>query len=290
MRSAGESGEAKVLSIAPMRDDEFRFIAGIAQQRTGIVLGPQKRDLVYSRLSKRLRKLGLTSFGDYCRLLAAPEGEDERDAVVNAITTNLTRLFREPHHFEHLAQLVLRDIARVTPTSGAERRRLRIWSAGCSTGEEAYSIAMTILVTCPEATFWDARILATDIDTDVLERARAARYDRGQLEYVPPAMLQEGFVQSPGSRLVGIASKARDLVAFKPLNLIGAWPMKGPFDAIFCRNVLIYFDRRTQAGIIDRMADLLPEGGTLYLGHSESLHGLSDRFELAGRTIFRRVA
>jgi chemotaxis protein methyltransferase CheR len=289
MRSAGEAGEVKNPSIAPMREDEFRFIADIAHQRTGIVLGPHKRDLVYARLSKRLRKLGLTSFRDYCDLLAAPEGARERHAVVNALTTNLTRLFREPHHFEHLARSVLRDIALSVPAAGV-RRRLRLWSAGCSSGEEAYSIAMTILASCPEATFWDARILATDIDTEMLDQARAGRYERSQLEHVPPAMRQEGFATGQSGRVLNISPKARDLVAFKPLNLIGPWPMKGLFDAIFCRNVLIYFDRPTQARIIDRMADLLPPGGTLYLGHSESLHGLSQRFELGGRTIYRRLA
>lgn len=277
----------KELRLFPFDHRDFAVIAEIARSRAGIMLGPQKSDLVYARLSKRVRKLGFRTFRDYCLLLTSPDGEAERDAVVNALTTNLTRFFREPHHFEHLARTILPEVARI-PAQDGKRKRLRIWSAACSSGEEPYSIALTVLGAHPEAAMWDTKILATDIDTDVLGRARTARYMPSQVEKVPLHFRPGAFEPLPDGSL-RISRPIRSLISFKTLNLHGSWPMKGPFDAIFCRNVMIYFDRPIQTRLIDRMADMLVPGGALYLGHSESLHGVSRRFELTGRTIYRKT-
>lgn len=267
-------------------DREFAFLAGLVRQRIGISLGPQKREMVRSRLSKRVRLLGLEGFRDYCKLLSSDQGEDELGHALNAITTNLTRFFRESHHFDHL-RASLPDILKAK-RDGGEDLRLRLWSAGCSSGEEPYSMAMTLADAVPDLRGWDARILATDVDTDMLERARAGLYPADAAADVPPRLRTRFLHRAEGGRL-GVNDSLKALVAFKPLNLIGPWPMRRRFDAIFCRNVAIYFDRDVQTRLVAQLAERLKPGGHLYIGHSESLSGLSDLFELVGRTIYRRL-
>lgn len=262
-------------------DRDFAMLAALVKQHVGIVLGEQKRDLVYGRLARRLRALKLDSFAQYCELLAGPDGDAEIGYMVNAITTNLTSFFREPHHFATLADEVLKPMAR------QGRQRLRIWSAGCSSGEEPYSIAMTLRGAIPALDGWDARILATDIDTDMLSRAAAGRYEVERAASIPDACRKYCDVAANGDAVV-MSAALKSLIAFKPLNLQGPWPMKGPFDAIFCRNVVIYFDKQTQRALFDRYADLLKPDGWLFIGHSESLFRVSERFELVGRTVYRR--
>jgi chemotaxis protein methyltransferase CheR len=257
----------------------------LVKSLTGINLSDQKRELVYGRLTRRLRALQLRSFAEYRERLQ--RDEQEVAEFCNAITTNLTSFFREPHHFQYLREQVLAPLA-------AERRaerRLRIWSAGCSTGEEPYSIAMTILESLPEPDRWDVRILATDLDSDVLERAKRGVYAPERTQSLSPERLQRFFIErpEPGGLYRQIAPEVASLITFKQLNLIHPLPMRGPLDAIFCRNVVIYFDKETQRELFARIARLQRPGDLLFLGHSESLFKVCDSYALIGKTIHRRI-
>jgi chemotaxis protein methyltransferase CheR len=264
---------------------DFAFLQATVKQRAGISLGPHKRNLVYSRLARRLRTLRLGSFADYCALLKTPEGDKEAGLLVNAITTNMTSFFREPHHFEHLQRTLE---GRFAAPGGS--RRLRLWSAGCSSGEEAYSMAMTLREAARERLAgWDAKILATDIDTNMVATAAAGAYDSARAATIPAAC-RARYTGPNGKRGFAIDAATRSLISFLPLNLLEEWPMRGPFDAIFCRNVVIYFDKPTQKRLFDRFADMLAPGGWLYIGHSETLFRISDRFVPAGRTVYRKAS
>jgi len=267
-------------------DDEFRFLTEFLSSQTGIVLSQHKRQMVCGRLVKRLRALHLTSFADYCDLLRGSDSESEVEHVVNAITTNITHFFRESHHFDFLRDQVL--IPRVAERP--RRSRVRIWSAGCSSGEEPHSIAMVVADVLKPSEGWDVLILATDIDTNVLQRGSAGIYSAESAETIPETYRKRFLRRVPGAAdKVQVADEVRQLIRFKQLNLHHKWPMKGPFDVIFCRNVAIYFDKPTQRQLFNRYADLLAIGGFLYLGHAESLIGASDRFEVADKTVYRRV-
>ena len=263
---------------------DFRFIADFIGTRTGIVLGDVKRDLVYGRLAKRIRQLGLSSFSEYCDLLASDQDE-EIEYCVNALTTNLTAFFREPHHFRRLEEQVIPDLM-----ERKQDRELRIWSAGCSTGEEAYSIACTAHNCLPQD--WDIKVLATDLDTNVLNTAAAGVYKLDRLAGVDQKLLQRYFLKGTGSRagMVRIKPEIRGLIHFQRLNLLDPWPMKKCFDIIFCRNVVIYFNKDTQRTLFGRFADQLHKSSYLFIGHAETLHNVSERFELTGNTIYRRVS
>ncbi len=265
-------------------DAEFETIRRLVGERTGIVLSDAKRDMVYGRLARRLRALGLRSFRDYLAGLQAGDDE-EMVAFTNALTTNLTAFFREPHHFEFLQRTLLPELLQQKRGS----RRLRIWSAGCSTGEEPYSIAMVVRETVPDD--WDVKILATDLDSDVVRHAREGIYRAERVEGLSRERLRRWVRRGKGDKadLVRMAPALRQLITFKTLNLMDAWPMRGPFDFIFCRNVVIYFSKDTQRVLFDRFAEYLPANGHLFIGHSESLHRVSDRFCLLGQTIYRKV-
>ena len=265
-------------------DEQFRFLAALANKRTGIVLAEHKKDMVYSRLVRRLRALRLRSFAEYCTLMESSEGDDEIGNLVNAITTNLTSFFREGHHFEHLHDQVLTPLVKKT---GGDKR-LRIWSAGCSAGMEPYSIAMTVKSAFKNLSTWDAKILATDIDTNMLNTGTAGQYAQEQLENIPEHYRSDVSVVKGNDR-IQMSDSLKEMIAFKPLNLLEHWPMSGSFDAVFCRNVVIYFDKPTQAKLFNRMADLIKPDGWLYIGHSENLFNVCDRFELIGRTIYQKV-
>lgn len=259
-------------------DIHFRFLAGLANAKTGIQLPDSKKDMVYGRLVRRLRALNLESFAEYCELLQSDQGEAEFSNMINAITTNLTRFFREPHHFDHLREELLK-------LSG--QPRIRLWSSACSSGMEPYSMAMTALTALPDMKSRDFRILATDIDSNMLSTGATGEYTAADVENIPAECRK--FVQSAGGDKVQMSQDLKRLISFKQLNLLENWPMKGPFDMVFCRNVVIYFDKPTKEKLFDRMADMMKPGGWLYIGHSENLHGITNRFELSGRTIYRRV-
>ncbi len=276
---AGEELREFVLSEA-----EFTRLRTLVHQTTGIALADGKQELVYGRLSRRLRALGLQSFGEYCDMVEAGHPE-EMEALTNAITTNLTAFFREDHHFRQLTEQVLPEIQ----VQQAATRRLRVWSAGCSTGEEPYSIAMTLRESFAPLAQWDARILATDIDSNVLARAARGEYSAEAAGKMPPARRTRWFTPTPGGGTFTAADELKSLIAFKQLNLLNDWPMRGPFDVIFCRNVVIYFDKDTQRKLFDRMAALQRPGAWLFIGHSENLFNVSQAYKLVGRTAYRRL-
>lgn len=269
---------AKGMNAAVLDTASFRALAALVKAQTGIVLSDRKRDLVQGRLARRLRALSLPDYAAYCAWLASPAGEAELGPMINAMTTNVTRFFREPYHFDMLRDSVLPEMRTMT-------NRLRLWSAGCASGEEPYSIAMTLAETARD-TGWDARILATDIDSDVLARARTGRYDADGAQTIPQVFRQRYVTTDDGQ--IEIRPEIRAMLTFKQLNLMAAWPMRGPLDVIFCRNVVIYFDKETQARVFARFATLLRPGGWLFLGHSETLHGVGDAFAQAGRTAYRK--
>lgn len=264
--------------------DDFQFIATTLHEDAGIHLPASKASLVYSRLTKRLRMLGLESFRDYCALVGSAGGADERLQMIAALTTNVTRFFREPHHFDHLRLRLLEPLVNEVRAG----RRIRIWSAGCSSGQEPYSIALSILSLLPDARSFDVRILATDINPHVLQTARRAVYSAEEASSVPPE-LRRAWTEPLAGGSVRLDEAARGLVTFRPLNLIGAWPMGGFFDAVFCRNVVIYFDEKTQMRLLNRMTALIRPGGYLYLGHSERLVGPAEALLGAdGTTVYRK--
>lgn len=266
-------------------DADFRCLQRLVTEHTGIVVSDAKHDMIYSRLSRRLRVLGLARFKDYCAYLRLHEAE-ELTELINAVTTNLTSFFREPHHFEHLGQVVVPWLLQRNEAS----RKIRIWSAGCSTGEEPYSIAMTLEESIPPWMNWDVKILATDLDTNVLASAARGIYSLERLHGLSEVRKKRFFLRGVGRHQghVKVDDELIDMVSFKSLNLLKDWPMKGPFDVIFCRNVMIYFDRPTQQQLVERFAGILAPKGHLYIGHSETLNGLTERFEAVGKTIYQR--
>ena len=280
--AAGRDLQLKKFSFG---EEDFAALRELVKTHTGIHLSEQKREMVYGRLSRRLRALGLESFRAYRQLLERGDS-DELVQFCNAITTNLTSFFREAHHFQYLREQLL--AAHAGSRSGA--RRLRFWSAGCSSGEEPYSLAMTVHEALADARRWDIKILATDLDTEVLSRGERGVYEEERVRGLPAQRLERFFRRQGGGTCAGYAvtPELRELITFRELNLVHALPMKGPFDAIFCRNVVIYFDKDTQRALFARIARLQRPGDVLFLGHSESLYRVSDEYTLVGKTIYRR--
>lgn len=265
---------------------DFQFISKLVYEKTGIVLAEHKRDMVYSRLSRRLRQLNLRTFSQYCDYLQSHDDGDELLHLINAITTNLTSFFREGHHFDHLERDVL------IPLLASGTKRIRIWSAGCSQGCEPYSIAMVLANLLERHSGVDAKILATDIDTNMLARGRAGEYRGEDFKNIPQRFHK--YVQTKrreGEDGVLMAPVLQKLITFNQLNLLdGQWPMRNQFDVIFCRNVVIYFDKPTQKILFDRYAKQTKSDGYLYIGHSESLFNVCDRYKLLGKTIYKKVS
>jgi chemotaxis protein methyltransferase CheR len=264
-------------------DKDFNSIVNIVKEKTGIKLAENKRNMVYSRLARRLRDLNIPSFEEYLDFMQGDKGEIEN--FTNAITTNLTSFFREKHHFDHL-KIHLQALVKSNPLS----KRIRIWSCASSSGQEPYSIAMTLHDAVADIAKWDAKILATDIDTNMLAKCVEGEYRADQEEDIPAGYRGKFVVKSSRkSDVITMSDTLKKMITYKQLNLLHDWPMKGPFDVIFCRNVVIYFDKETQKVLFDKIAEMLKPDGILYIGHSESLFNVSDRFELIGRTIYRRI-
>lgn len=268
-----------------LSEAEYRTIRDRVYDLAGIKLGDQKQDLVYSRLTKRIRALGLADFASYLEFLDDPQGQHEVEQMLNALTTNLTSLFREAHHFDHLINEAIRSS--LDQQKGPDKR-LRIWSSACSTGEEPYSIAMALMESKINWSNIDARILATDLNTDVLKRASLGRYNATILAKCPAAY--RTYFQPTSGGVNEVKALVKNLISFRQLNLLGNWPMKGQFDVIFCRNVLIYFDNETKTRLIDRFVNILKPKGWLYLGHSESASGNHPSLIPTGRTIYRKIS
>jgi chemotaxis protein methyltransferase CheR len=270
----------------PLTRRDLAEIAAMIYADAGIYLNESKASLVYSRLSKHIRNLGLKGFREYCQLVSSPAGAAERRDMLSHLTTNFTRFFRENHHFDHLKTDVLPDLLNRAKNGG----RVRIWSAACSDGQEPYSIALTVLSMMPNAADYDFRILATDIDPKILALARAGAYDATALETVSPAMRKQWFSETAvnGRQKWQVDDRVKRLITFNELNLMAQWPFKGPFDVIFCRNVVIYFDEPTQMKNWSRYAGMLAPQGHLYIGHSERVSGdAKSVFDNIGITTYR---
>ena len=268
-------------------DNDFQKIRKMVLEHTGICLSEIKKDMIYSRLSRRLRQLKLESFATYLDLLE-PNDNDEIGNFINSVTTNLTSFFREQHHFDYLKSTALPRLMQLN----SDTRKIRIWSAGCSTGEEPYSLAITVKEAIPDNLGWDVKILATDLDTNVIATGSEGVYSLERVNGLPASVLKRWFYRGKGSRsgYVRASAELRDMILFKQLNLMGQWPVNPGVDIIFCRNVLIYFDKPTQAKLFDRYANILRPDGYLFVGHSETLYKVSDRFQLLGKTIYQRTS
>ncbi|MDT8453101.1 MAG: protein-glutamate O-methyltransferase [Gammaproteobacteria bacterium] len=273
-------------------DKDFSYLSKLAGELAGISLSSGKRELIYGRLVKRLRALGFSDFKQYCTLLKDGDenkAREERTHFINAITTNVTSFFRENHHFEFMAETLLPEL--IAQKKAASRPSLRIWSAGCSSGKEPYSIAMVLKECIPDIERWDIKILATDLDSNILEVARAGIYPKEHIKEIPLERRKRWFRAGLGmnENVIKVTDEIKNMVAYRQLNLTQDWPMKGIFDIIFCRNVTIYFGRDTRIDLLDRFAEHLDKGGCLFVGHSESLFGLTQRFSTVGRTIHRKI-
>lgn len=263
--------------------DDFNFLRRLSNQHSGIQVPDERFDMFYSRLSKRVRRLGFTTFKEYCDYLEQNPDLEFTD-FINAITTNLTSFFRENHHFDYLRDTVIPELL----VRNQATRTIKAWSAGCSTGEEPYSIAMTLLENVPAG--WDIKILATDLDTAVLKTAEEGIYTEDRITGIDEKRVKKWFLRNKNNpEHVKMSSELKQIIRFKQLNLIREWPMKGPFDFIFCRNVLIYFDRETKATLAKRYAQILASRSWLFIGHSESLSQLSTDLELVACTSYRKI-
>lgn len=284
--NAAAAGNSLGIYAMELAQADFDFLRHVVMENAGIVLGPSKRQLVQGRLARRVRELGLRSFGEYCEHVRNA-GPEELVNLINAITTNVTSFFRENHHFEHLAKRALPEAMERNAVS----RRIRIWSAGCSSGEEPYSIAMTVLEAMPPSQRWDVKILATDIDSEMVRTASSGVYPEDRMSGVPLDRQRRWFQRGSGANagMVKAKSELQGLLTFRPLNLLHEWPLQGPFDVIFCRNVMIYFDQPTRDRLLARFARLLADGGYLCIGHSESIHATAGSpYKLVGRTVYSK--
>ena len=257
---------------------DFQRVRKLIYEHAGINLSDAKKDMVYSRLGRRLRATGLTTFREYLGLLENND-EEEWEAFVNSLTTNLTSFFREPHHFPLLAE----HIQKVK-----HRRPIELWCSAASTGEEPYTMAMTMVDLFGSYTP-PVHILATDLDTHVLKKAQAGIYPLERVEKLSPDILKRFFLKGTGSNAgyVQVRKELRDMITFRQLNLLDAsWPIRGPFEAVFCRNVMIYFDKPTQYKILQKFVPVMHSDALLFAGHSESFQHAADLFHIRGRTVY----
>ena len=262
----------------PFSGKDFERVCKLIYDHAGISLSPSKHEMVYSRLARRLRANELSDFKDYLGLLESGDAA-EWEAFTNSLTTNLTAFFREAHHFPILAE----HIQKRKP-----RQQIQLWCSASSTGEEPYSMAMTMMEVCNS---WSppVSILATDVDTNVLATAQRGVYTMERLEKMPQDKLKRFFLKGTGNNAgsAQVRRELRDMITFRQLNLLDdAWPVRGPFDAVFCRNVMIYFDKPTQYRILQKFAPLLARDGLMFAGHSESFHHAADLFKLRGKTVY----
>ncbi|MDX1569717.1 MAG: protein-glutamate O-methyltransferase CheR [Xanthomonadales bacterium] len=288
---------AGIDSFRPMSEREFRFttedfqmLSAMAGRHAGINLTEAKRELVYSRLARRLRQLGLQSFAEYCDILRREDAE-ELEIFTNAITTNLTSFFREVHHFNYLRDELVP--AWLDACAGERQPCLRIWCAGCSTGEEPYSVAMTVLTAFKGQSGATLDILATDLDSNVLSTAAKGVYPMDRLNGVPEEYLRQWFLRGRGRNegMARVSDELRQPIRFRKHNMVQERPPNdAKLDAIFCRNVVIYFDKPTQDLVYRKFSSALRAGGYLMVGHSESLFNRYDELKLVARSTYQKQA
>ena len=263
-------------------DTQFETIASLVEQEAGLSISPSKRAMVFSRVDKLVRAEGLAGFDQYCAMLQEGPSAATIEKLVAALTTNVTEFFREPHHFEHFAETLL--------PSATSHQPCRVWSAGCADGMEAYSIVMAAAKAGPAAETFRAKVLGTDINRKMIHKARVGIYDARHIQQIPRSDADTFFAPLNGGKQFQIQPQIRDQVTFNSLNLIRDWPMRFKFDAIFCRNVLIYFSNATQNQLWPKLTKALRPGGYLYLGHSERFSDAADHgFQLVGPTTYQRT-
>jgi chemotaxis protein methyltransferase CheR len=277
-----------LLTEITLDESEFQRISELVYEHCGINLHDGKRELVRARLAKRLREGHFPSFSDYIEhVLSDPTGH-EWSILIDSLSTNLTKFFREEQHFEYMKHEFLPRL--LAAKRSRNQFRIRGWSAGCSSGEEPYSIAITLLEAIAGQGRWDVKLLATDVSTRVLEKARRGVYDEDRIEPIPPQWRSKYLrpMRQGGQALYQVDESLKNIVVPHYLNLTSDWPIKGPIDFVFCRNVMIYFDKPTQARLIQRFYSLLDSGGMLFTGHSESLTGIEHAFQYIQPTIYMK--
>lgn len=281
--SAGDTMDGRSGTMSPKA---FQAIAALAKEEAGLVLTQGKATMIQSRLRKRVRALGLTDVDAYAKFVTSREGEAERRNMVSALTTNVSHFFRESHHFDLLRNLAFPALIDRATHGG----KVRIWSAGCSSGQEPYSIAMSLLAMSPELAQRDVLILATDIDPNILSFAQAATFSEQQVAGITDAMKKSFLTRTGEDGKYQVNAPIRRLVRFRELNLHGDWPMRAKFDVIFCRNVVIYFDPQDQAALWPRFHAALDSNGWMMLGHSERISDSAlNLFTSVGPTAYRPV-
>jgi chemotaxis protein methyltransferase CheR len=272
--------------LPQMEAGEFAAIAEYAKTTFGLHLPLAKKEMVFARLIKRLRRLGLRDFSTYLAYIQHKDNAVERSEFLSALTTNVTQFFRENHHFDFLRYKLMPDFI----TKARAGQRVRFWSAGCSAGQEPYSLAMLILESCPDAAQLDIKILASDIDPRILDTARTGEYPVDQRMAIPAA-LHKFLRPAQANEMFAIDTEPRKLITFAELNLIEEWPMRQGFDVIFCRNVAIYFDAPTQARLWHRFCQQTISDGHLFIGHSERLSGPAlDHMRSVGITVYVKTS
>ncbi|MDR4507014.1 MAG: protein-glutamate O-methyltransferase CheR [Candidatus Brocadiaceae bacterium] len=273
-----------------LNDNEFALFQRLVYEESGINLSTAKKELLKSRLMKRLRQMSLTSFNQYFKYVT----EEDKTGVelihmIDSISTNLTDFFRESAHFDFLANKLLPDL--LEQKRKKRERRIRIWSAGCSSGEEPYTLSLVLIENITELQQWDVKILATDLSTKVLKKAMQGIYSKDRLKNVPSSLVNTYFTKGVGnnSDYYQVKDELKNLITFRRFNLMdGMFPFKGLFDVIFCRNVMIYFDKQTQSELIAKYYKYLAPGGYLFIGHSESLSGTGSGFRYVLPTIYQK--
>jgi chemotaxis protein methyltransferase CheR len=266
-----------------LKEEEYQRFCTLIYDESGISLGAQKHALLASRLSKRLRDLGLATFTEYYEMLTEDATREEFTRMLDLISTNKTDFFREPKHFDFLRERIIPELERA--------KRIRIWSSACSTGEEPYTIAMTLYDGIQSLAQWDIKILASDLSTRVLAKAASGMYDEERVRSVPPETVKQHFLRGHGDSagLIKVKPHLMDMIQFQRMNLMDdRFPIKTPLDLIFCRNVMIYFDQATQGTLVNKFHHYLKPGGYLFIGHSESLQWVTHPFKAIAPTIYQK--
>lgn len=273
-----------------LTDDLFKDICDYIYMQARITLGENKKDLVRNRFGKVMRQRGLSSYHDFFKWVRNDTTGDALREVMNAISTNLTSFFRENDHFVQLAKVVIPEVEKRGPGPNG-KIRLRGWSAGCSTGEEVYTMTIVIRETIRNPEKWDIKLLASDLDTNVVAHGHRGLYGKDRLQGIAHSIITRYFTPTlgpDGKEAFQIKEENRRMVAFRHLNLFSDWPFKHKFNYIFCRNVMIYFDKPTQQGLINRYYDALEPGGFMFIGHSENLNDIKHKFQYFKPTVYRK--
>lgn len=263
---------------AELSEKDFRRISNIIYKHCGIKLNDGKKTLVRTRLAKRMRALQYDSFRKYIDFALSQAGQQEFHSLVDSLSTNLTSFFREKDHFQYLIDQFLPKL--LEKKSRLSEHKIRIWSAGCSSGEEPYSLAITLIENIPDYQKWDIKILASDVSTQILDRAKQGTYEQSRVKPLTQEQKRRFLIPNniEGEKVYQVSRELQNIICFRYLNLMKEWPCKGPFDIIFCRNVMIYFDKPTQARLVERFGRCLTKEGVLCIGHSESLAGINHKY------------